>query len=309
MVKSKTSSLSRRQRWFDRVTHPDLTRLVDRHAHLVFPAPAVLLILALLLFPLAYTVFLSFHYWFLSATSTPRFVGLENYARLLADARFWNALGHTLYYTALAVALEGIVGFGLALLFNRSFRGRGVLRTLLMLPMMSTPMAVALVWALMFEPTLGILNYFIKSLGFAPLLFLANQATVIPSLVLVDMWFATPFVMLVLLAGLSALPVEPYEAAIVDGASRLQLLIHLTLPLLRPTIVVALLFRTISSLQTFDHIYALTGGGPDRASETVNLLVWFQIIENNDMGYASTILVALFLITGVASVALLSVRR
>ncbi|MBI2939192.1 MAG: sugar ABC transporter permease [Chloroflexi bacterium] len=293
----------------EHVTTGGLLGFVDRHADLLFPAPAVLLIFVLLIFPLVYTFVLSFHYWFLSATSTPRFIGLDNYARLLADERFHHALWHTFYFTALAVSLETLAGLGLALIFNRNFPGRGLLRTALVFPMMSTPMAVVLVWALMYEPTLGIFNYFVKSLGFKPILFLADKGIVIPAVVLVDMWFATPFVMLVLLAGLSSLPIEPYEAAVVDGASRLQLLRYLTLPLLRPTIVVAVLFRTISALQTFDHIYALTGGGPDKASETVNLIGWFQIIENNDMGYASTILVALFLVVGVASLTLLSFRR
>jgi multiple sugar transport system permease protein len=170
-------------------------------------------------------------------------------------------------------------------------------------------MAVALVWSLMYEPTLGIFSYFLKSLGSKPVLFLADKATVMPSLVLMDAWFSTPFVMLILLAGLSALPAEPYEAAVVDGASHLQLLRYLTLPLLRPTILVAVLFRSIAALQTFDQLYALTGGGPDRASETINLLGWFQVIENNDMGYASSILVTLFFIVMAAALVLLKLRR
>jgi multiple sugar transport system permease protein len=282
---------------------------IDRHAHIIFPAPAVLLIFLLLIFPMAYTFYLSLHHWFLSAVSEPEFIGLENYSRLLGEARFHNAMVNTFYFTILAVGCETVVGFALALLFNRDFRGRGILRTALIFPMMATPMAVALVWSLMYEPTLGIFNYFIKSLGFKPVLFLADRTAVIPSLVLMDMWFATPFVMLILLAGLSALPAEPYEAAVVDGASHLQLLRYLTLPLLRPTIVVAVLFRSIAALQTFDHIYALTGGGPGRASETINLLGWFQVIENNDMGYASSILVTLFFIVMLAALFLLKLRR
>ena len=282
---------------------------LDRHAAWIMPAPAVLAVVVLLLFPLVYTLYLSFNHWFLSATSQPRFVGLDNYARLVADERVRNSLVNTFTFTALAVTAEMLVGFGLALLFNREFRLRGLLRTFMLLPMMSTPIAVSLVWALMYEPTLGVFNYLLGALGLPPVLFLGDRRLVIPSLVLVDVWFSTPFVMLVLLAGLSSLPAEPYEAATIDGASAWQILRYLTLPLMRPTIMVTLLFRTIAALQTFDQILALTGGGPNRASETVNLLGWFQLIESNDMGYASTIMVVLFAIVFAATVLLLRLRR
>jgi multiple sugar transport system permease protein len=282
---------------------------VDRHANIIFPAPAVALVLILLIFPMAYTFYLSFSHWFLSAVSTPTFIGFDNYVRLFTEARFHNAMFNTFYYTFLAVFVETLVGFLLALLFNRNFRGRGILRTAMIFPMMATPMAVALVWSLMYEPTLGIFSYLLKLLGSKQVLFLGDKASVMPSLVLMDAWFSTPFIMLILLAGLSSLPVEPYEAAVVDGASHLQLLRYLTLPLLRPTILVAVMFRSIAALQTFDQIYALTGGGPDRASETINLLGWFQVIENNDMGYASSILVTLFFIVMAATLVLLRLRR
>jgi multiple sugar transport system permease protein len=282
---------------------------LDRHAAWIMTAPAVLAVALLLLFPLLYTFYLSFTYWFLSSVSQPEFVGLANYARLARDERVLNALGNTLYFTVLSVAVEMLIGFWLAMLFNRDFRLRGVLRTLLLLPMLSTPIAVSLVWALMYEPTLGVFNYLLGGLGLPPVLFLGDRQLVIPSLVLVNAWFSVPFVMLVLLAGLSSLPGEPYEAALIDGASAWQTLIYLTLPLLRPTIVVTMLFRTISALQTFDQIFALTGGGPSRASETVNLLGYFQLIESNDMGYASAILMLLFVIVLGATLALLKLRR
>jgi len=284
-------------------------RWLQRHAAWIFPAPAVIAIVLLVAFPLGYTLFLSFTHWFLSAVSTPQFVGVDNYVRLLSDGRFRHDLLQTVVFAGLAVTIEMLIGFALAMLFNRDFKGRGVLRTFMLLPMMSTPIAVSLVWALMYEPTLGVFNYFLTQLGVPPVLFLADRNLVIPSLVVVDVWFSTPFVMLILLAGLSALPGEPFEAAVVDGASAWQLLVYLTLPLLRPTIIVTLLFRTISALQVFDQIYALTGGGPSRASETVNLLGWFQLIENNDMGYASTIMVVLFTIVFTGALVLLKVRR
>jgi multiple sugar transport system permease protein len=286
-----------------------LASWLDRHAAWILPAPAVLAVVVLLCFPLGYTVYLSFTKWFLSAVSQPEFVGFDNYVRLARDERVRNALVNTFWFTFLAVVTEMLIGFGLAMLFNRDFRLRGLLRTFMLIPMMSTPIAVSLVWALMYEPTLGVFNYLLGSLGVPPLLFLGDRNLVIPALVAVDVWFSTPFVMLVLLAGLSSLPGEPYEAALIDGASSWQTLIFLTLPLLRPTIVVTLLFRTISALQSFDHIFALTGGGPNRASETINLLGYFQMIESNDMGYASTILIVLFAIVFGAALMLLKLRR
>ncbi len=293
----------------DRRRADHAARWLHRNAAWIFPAPAIIAIVLLVAFPLGYTLYLSFTHWFLSAISTPQFIGVNNYRQLLGNERFRSDLLQTFFFAALAVMVEMLAGFALALLFNRDFKGRGLLRTFMLLPMMSTPIAVSLVWALMYEPTLGVFNYMIGRLGLPPLLFLADSHLVIPSLVVVDVWFSTPFVMLILLAGLSSLPGEPYEAAVVDGASPWQLLRYLTLPLLRPTIIVTLLFRTISALQVFDQIYALTGGGPNRASETVNLLGWFQLIENNDMGYASTIMVVLFVIVFAATLLLLRVRR
>jgi multiple sugar transport system permease protein len=174
------------------------------------------------------------------------------------------------------------------------------------LPMVSTPVAVALIWVIMFNPSLGILNYFLTSLGLKPLLWLGHPRTVLPSLILMDTWKWTPFMVLIIHAGLQSLPLTPFEAARIDGASRWQVLRYITLPLLRSTIAVALMFRTMDSLKTFDTIYVMTEGGPNNASEILNIYTFQTGFKYFHIGYASAL--AVILIVFVFAVNLLLVR-
>ncbi len=285
------------------------TSWAERHLGTVFLVPAGLVLSLMLLFPLVYTLYLSLHAWFASSTTPPRFVALKNYLDMTKDARFLNGVLRTFSYTGLAVAGEVILGTAMALLFNRSFAGRGLARTLFLLPMVATPVAIALVWLLMYDPASGVLNYLLTLLRLPTNLWVNDPRTVIPSLVLVDIWQWTPLVMLIALAGLAALPSEPYEAAIVDGASGLQMLWYITLPLLRPYIVVAALFRGIDALKTFDTIYVITRGGPAFASETLNLYIYSNAFEYLHIGYSSAMLVVFFWIVLALSLALIAVRR
>lgn len=287
-----------------------LGRWAHQHARWLFPAPAVLLVAAIIAYPVAYTVWMSLQEWFASSLTPPKLIGLANYDRILrADPRFREAFFRTIYFTVLVVAAETVVGVAMALLFNREFRGRGLLRTLAILPMVATPTAIALVFVMMYHPTLGVANYLLTVVGLPPFTWTYSSQTALYALALVDVWEWTPLIMLIALAGLASLPHEPYEAAHIDGASTLQAFWHITLPLLRPTIVVAILFRAIDALKTFDIIFVITQGGPANSTETINILLFSQAFSYFNMGYASSMAVALFAIVMGASLILIRVRR
>lgn len=260
--------------------------------------------------PLLFTVYLSVHEWLLSGTTPPRFVGVANYIALLrGDQRFHQALLHTIYFTGLAVSLELLLGVVSALLLSREFWGKGVVRAAFLFPMVATPVAIAVVWAMIYDPTSGILNQFLGAVGVSPRAWIAETSTVIPSLVLLDVWQWTPFVTVILMAGLASLPVAPFEAAFIDGASAVQAFFYITLPLLRPTMLVAIALRTIDALKTFETIYALTEGGPGRASETVNLYSYHLSFVYNQMGYGATSNIVFGAIIGCLALGLLRIRR
>jgi len=270
----------------------------------------MLLVGAIVAYPIAYTMWMSVQEWSVSSLTPPRFVGAANYAKLLGDdPRFREAVGRTLQFTAVAVAAETLLGLAMALLFNREFWGRGLLRTLAILPMVATPTAIALVFVMMYHPTLGVANYLLSVAGLAPFRWTYSSQTALYALALVDVWQWTPLIMLIALAGLASLPREPYEAAHLDGATALQAFWHITLPLLRPALVVAVLFRSIDALKTFDIIFVMTQGGPANSSETINLLLFNQAFSYFNMGYASAMAVALFAVVMGAALVLVKLRR
>jgi multiple sugar transport system permease protein len=285
--------------------HPG--EFLERHFGRLLPLPAALTIAALIVFPLAFNVYMSLQAWFVSSTTPPEFVGLRNFVEIFGkDLRFWNATWITAKFTALSVVLQLVLGLAIAVYLHREFRGRGLVRTVMLLPMVSTPVAVALIWVIMFNPSLGILNYFLTSVGLPPLLWLGHPRTALPSLILMDTWKWTPFMVLIIHAGLQSLPLTPFEAARIDGASRWQTLRYITLPLLRPTIAVALMFRVMDSLKTFDTIYVMTEGGPNNASEILNIYTFQTGFKYFHIGYASAL--AVILIGFVFAVNLLLVR-
>jgi multiple sugar transport system permease protein len=287
-----------------------LTSFIERHPQWVFPAPAVLVLALVMAFPVVYTLYMSLQTWEFSAQSPPVFAGLSNYIRMFtADGRFWPAVWRTFAFTSLAVGVETVLGVAIALIFNREFIGKGLIRTVFLFPMVATPVAIALVWATMLDPNLGILNFLIHSLGLPPAPWASSQEWVLPTLALVDMWEWTPFITLITLAGLSSLSNEPYEAARIDGASSRQMLAYITLPLLRPTLIVAVLFRIIDALKTFDIIEVITQGGPAFASETLNIFVFSNAFNYYHLGYASAVLVFFFMLVMGVSVLLLQLRR
>lgn len=267
---------------------------MDRNMKWVFTVPAVAFVFLMMVFPIGYTLRISFYQWSMSAITPPQWVGLSNYTELLHDARFWNAVGKTFTFTGAALFFETLLGVSIALLLFRDFRGKNFVKTIFMLPMVATPVAMGLVWVLIYEPSIGIANVILKSLGFESLEWLGSPNQVIPSLVIIDVWEWTPMIALIVMAGLSTLPSEPYEAADVDGASAWQKLTHITLPLLSPTILVAVMLRLIDVLKTYDIIYATTQGGPDSGSETLNLYGYILGFQYFKLGNASALLMLFF---------------
>ena len=286
------------------------SRFVERHPVPVFTLPSVVAVALLMAFPVGYTLYMSVHSWYASSVTSPHFIGLENFRRaFVEDDRFRNALWLTVYFTALATALQLVLGVSLALVLNRPFRGKGLVRSIFLLPMVATPVAIALVWMMMYNPTLGVMNYLVGLVGLGPYRWVSNAAIVVPALAVVDTWEWTPLITLITLAGLATLPIEPYESALIDGASATQMFWRITLPLLRPTIIVALLFRAIDCLKTFDIIYVMTQGGPGFASETLNVYTFQVGLFYFHIGYASSLLVILFALVLGVSLLLIKVRR
>jgi len=281
----------------------------DRNLKWIYTLPAVLFVLLMMLFPIIYTVRISFYEWSMSATTPPKWVGLSNYLELLKDERFWHAVGSTFYFTIAALVFEVVLGIAIAVLLSRQFRGKNIVKTIFLLPMVATPVAMGLVWMLIYEPTIGVANLMLKSLGFEPLLWLASTSQVIPSLVIIDVWEWTPMIALIVMAGLATLPTDPYEAADVDGASRWTKFFSITLPLLRPTIIVAAMLRLIDVLKTFDIIYATTQGGPNFASETLNLYGYVLGFQYFKLGMASSLLVIFFAIVMALTLFMIWMRK
>ncbi len=272
------------------------SRFVDRHIRILFPLPALLFIAIMMVFPILYTFSLSFTTWNLASGMPPRFVGLNTYIEVLKEPRFWAAMGRTFYFTFLAVGCETILGMIWALILNREFFGKEGIKLLLLLPLVSTPVAIGIAWVLFYEPTIGLANWALKSLGLMPLKWIADQNTVIPSLVLVDIWQWTPMMTLIFLAGLASLSPEPYESARVDGANGWQIFWHITVPMVVPIILTGIVLRSIDAFKTYDIIYTMTNGGPGFASETLNIYAYNLSFNYFRFGHAAVVLFFLFLI-------------
>jgi multiple sugar transport system permease protein len=265
----------------------------------LFIAPALAVLLSLAIYPLLYSVSVSLQ------RETPNGVvwGLGNFARLVSDSFFWTAMAHTFVYAIAALTCEFLLGLGLALLLNSEIRGRGIFRASLLVPMMLPAVVVGVVWRLMLNPNFGAINGTLKQIGIntASLTWTASPKLAMLSVIAVDVWQWTPFVFLVLLAGLQAIPQEPYEAALIDGSSRWQTFWHVTLPLLKPSILIVLLLRTMDLLRVFDQIFILTEGGPGFATETISLYIYRTAFRFFDFGYAAAMSFVLLALTNVIS--------
>ena len=270
---------------------------------LVFPlvliAPAIVVLLSLSIYPLIYSVTISLQ----TQTAEGSSWSISNFTRLFTDGFFLAAMAHTFVYATAALILEFSIGLGLALLLNSQIRGRGFFRAALLIPMMLPAVVVGVVWRLMLNPNFGAINGTLKNFGLntESLTWTASPRLAMLSVIAVDTWQWTPFVFLVLLAGLQAIPQEPYEAALIDGSSRWQTFRYVTLPLLKPAILIALLLRTMDLLRVFDQIFILTEGGPGFATETISLYIYRAAFRFFDFGYAAAMSFVLLALTNVIS--------
>jgi multiple sugar transport system permease protein len=282
---------------------------LEKNLRYIFPLPAVLFVVILMVFPVVYTFFLSFTDWSLTSGRPLSVVGLASYFKVLKEPRFLESLGRTFYFTFGAVIVEMVLGTVLALILNRKFKGKGIVKALLLLPLVATPVAIGIVWNLFYDPTIGILNYVLSVLKLPQSGWVSDARTVMPSLILVDIWQWTPMITIIVLAGLAGLSTEPYESAMVDGANGRQVLFQITLPMLMPTILTAVILRAIDALKTYDIIYAMTGGGPGYSSENLNVLAFKYSFEYFRMGQSAVMLVFLFVIVMLFSLMVMRVRR
>lgn len=273
--------------------------------------PTVIVLFLLTIYPTIYSFTLSLNEWNMSNRNAVwEFVGLGNYAKILQDARFWNAAQVTGTYMFGTIATQLVLGLGIALLLQRQVLAAGLVRTALLLPMMMTPVVVGLIWRFMFNPTQGVVNYLLGLLGIPGPNWLGSLQTGLLSVMIADIWEWTPFMVLILLAALQTLPQEPYEAAAIDGASAWQAFQHITIPLLRPTIVVAVLLRAIDSFKTFDLVYVMTNGGPGTSTETLSFYTYKWGFKFFQMGYASALsFVMLIMVIIFANILILATAR
>lgn len=286
-----------------------MNRFIERNIVWIFPLPAAIFILIMMAFPVLYTFWVSFTDWSVSSGGEVSFIGMKNYVDLFSDSRFYNAIKLTFYFTLLSVGVETVLGVAIALILNREFRGKGIAKTILLLPMVATPVAIGLAWTLFYEPTIGLANYTLKGMGLPVSNWLASKDMVIPALAIVDIWEWTPMIALIVLAGLASMPTEPFEAAKVDGATTFQTFRYITLPLLYPTILVAIVLRSIDAFKTYDIIYTMTAGGPGFASETLNIYAYSLGFGYFRFGMASSALVALLAIVLGSSLLILWIRK
>ena len=272
---------------------------VNRHRKWLFASPAIVLVGLLITIPLVWTIYLSFTNSQGSVRSDHQFIGFDNYAEVFADFdRFWPAVGRTFLFTGGVLLVELILGMAIALLLWRPFRGEKWVRVAILLPLVATPVAVGMMWKLIFDPNIGFANQVLSFLGIPPQPWLSGEFTALPTLMFVDIWQWTPMVVLILLAGLTALSDEPDEAARIDGASAWQRFWYVTLPLLRTTVIVAILLRSIDALKTFDILYATKGkgGGSFNEVETLNVYAYGLSFDYNDYGVASAVLIIFFML-------------
>lgn len=284
----------------------------NRHVKWVFTAPALVFTVVMITLPVIYTLVLSFTDARGSIQREFSFVGVDNYVEMLtAFERFWPAVWRTAVFTVVAVGVQLVLGLAIALLLRKPFKGQGFVRVTILLPLVATPVAVAMMWLLIFEPTIGFANELLGWFGLPAQGWISDPSQALPTLMFVDIWQWTPMVALILLAGLSTLPEEPEEAARVDGANAWQRLIHITIPMLLPAIVAAVLIRSIDALKTFDLLYATKGrgGGSLHEAETLNILAYSLSFEYNDYGMASAVLVVFFVIIVAACLALWQIQK
>lgn len=274
-----------------------------------FLVPGMSYLVLVRILPALFTVYLSFNEWDLKEQAYPAFAGFRNYAELLRDAPFLRSVGRTILFTAAATGIELVLGFAIALFVNREFRGKGFTRAALLTPMVITPTIVGVIWYILFHNDVGPVNWALGLLGLGPVGWLSDPSIALVSLIVTDAWHWTPFMMLLLLSAMQVVPQELYESAEVDGASSWRKVVDITLPMVRETMLVAVILRSMQAFEIFAEPFVMTGGGPGEATETLSLHIYKAAFQFFEMGYAGAmVVVSILLLVTVYSVYLRFVR-
>jgi multiple sugar transport system permease protein len=286
----------------------------DRTIAWLFIAPTIILLLVINIFPLIWTIYLSFTNYRANRPNAPiKFLGIDNYTNILTDTDVWGAMQATAHFVVWTIALETIIGFGLAWLIDRKFRGHALWTTVILTPMMLSPAVVGNFWKFIYEPQIGLFNYAVSFVtGIDPTSFqMLGEVSSAPwAIVIVDVWMWTPYVMLICLAGLRSIPDYIYEAAEVDRASPIRQFWSITLPMALPFIMLAVLFRGIENFKMFDLINLLTSGGPGSTTEVASITLKRSAFESWRTGYSSAFAVILFVaVFGLANIYVKALNR
>ena len=281
---------------------------------ILFLSPAAAVLLLFMAVPMVEAIVLSFQSW--NGMSPPTWAGLNNFAALFHDRVFLISLGNTAYFTVVTVLLQTTIPLILANLLNSGVRGNTIFRTLYFMPVIISLAISGLLWAMIYEPNFGVLNQFLRSIGLGGLaqLWLANRSTVLPSIMLVSIWQSLGFYLVIYYAALQSIPQELYDAASMDGANSWRKLIHVTIPMLRPVIVLVIVLNTINGIKVFDQIWVMTAGGPNHASDTLGTYLYSIAFgamgsSNPQLGYATAIAILILVLSFVLSVIQMRVGR
>jgi multiple sugar transport system permease protein len=266
----------------------------------MFVVPTIVFLILINIFPLFYSLILSFADYSAVSARPPNWIGIQNYRELLRDPHVWESLYITLKYVIISVSGQLVVGFGVALLLNRNIPGKGTITTLLLLPMMMSMAIVGLFWKLLYSPSWGIINYLI---GLQNFVWISNADVALLAIAITDIWMWSPFVMLLSLAGLSAIPKHLYEAAAIDRASRWFTFRRITLPLVTPLLLIAVIFRTMEAFKTFDLAFIMTGGGPGTATELIAIKLYNMAFPQWQTGKSCALAyILLIMIIGISNI-------
>jgi len=281
---------------------------------ILFLSPAAAVLLLFMAVPMVEAIVLSFQSW--NGMSPPTWAGLNNFAALFHDRVFLISLGNTAYFTIVTALLQTTIPLILANLLNSGVRGNTIFRTLYFMPVIISLAISGLLWAMIYEPNFGVLNQFLRSIGLGGLaqLWLANRSTVLPSIMLVSIWQSLGFYLVIYYAALQSIPQELYDAASMDGANSWRKLIHVTIPMLRPVIVLVIVLNTINGIKVFDQIWVMTAGGPNHASDTLGTYLYSIAFgamgsSNPQLGYATAIAILILVLSFVLSVIQMRVGR
>lgn len=271
----------------------------------IYLLPAVAILAVVVLYPILNSVYVSFHQWDLATGGKMFYVGWQNYQETLQDYYFWSAIGRALLFVLAVVPAEIVLGTFIACLLNREIRGQRIIRMIIILPMMITPIVVAVLWKIIYDAQFGILNWVLSVVGVSPQVWLGNPRLALFSVAMLDIWQNTPFIVLIVLAGLHAIPGEVYQAAMVDGAGKWQVFRYITLPYLSNTLLLGAIFRVVDSFRVFDTIFVLTRGGPGRATEVISIYTYKTGFSLFKLGLSASQSMLLMLLTLAVAVPLI----